>query len=229
MLLKLKSILRSRTGSSMLAVLAAMLLLMAMGGSALVAGSTAVGQVGSQRSHRQLELIMDSVNSSLLYMLQADDPTGKLLGKQLVQAIYRNAAQGDLIAPLPSTLDLEVTETGGADALPSGLDVDIVIYITPDVRITPYTREVTRAVLDPLGNITGYEVLVPRRPQRALVDALMEAVVTVKLDGRELICASTYRLADALLEDDGSNPDAMDFRTEDAHGSWELIKLERLG
>lgn len=203
--------LRDRTGSSMLLVLAVTLLLLAVGGSALVAGSTAMGQVAAQRDFKQLELYTYSINDTILSALTNKDTDS--LGKKLAMQFYQNAAKGDTVAALPTSLTLDIT----GYTLPAGLVDSITLYCTPDVRITPALPEI---------DVPGF-VKTPRQPRTALVDATVEIVTVLKLNGRTVTSAATYRLSDAKLVDNGVSEDIMDFATEaDSLGRWEMTKYE---
>lgn len=228
-----KSILCDRTGASMLLVMAVMALLIAVGGSALAAASTAVGQVASKREAQQLTLYTESINQTFLYSLQADDPDTKLLGKQLIHALYQNKLLGDR-APLPTGFAVEVT----GYTLPPDVSAKMTVYFTPDVGITPYSKAINTVELDPDGNPTGGQIeLIPRQPQSALVDATMEVVTVVEGKGIRVTSAATYRLSGAYLEDNGQTATIMDF-TKDPYdgnspndasrGRWEMIAYEKL-
>lgn len=217
--------LRDRTGSSMLLVLAVMLLLLSVGGSALAAGSTAIGQVTAQRDYKQLELYTYSINDSLLSALQKEDRAS--LGAELAMQFYQNA-DNSATAPLPTKLTLDIT----GHTLPSNLVREITLYCFPDVRISPAVPEIKIPNLDAAGNITGYEEIA-RQPRTALVDATLQVVTSLQLGERTITTAATYRLSDAALVDTGTES-SMEFApvvgTAGKYhlGRWEMIKYEML-
>ena len=127
---------KDNNGASLIFVLAAMMLLFAVGTSVLVAASNTVGYLKQQKEHSQVMILDESVHKSIMYSLQADpfDPSDeeKLLPRlswQLVMALYE-AKDDAFSADGLGVISLEaVIDTDGAPLDLMDADTDRDIYV----------------------------------------------------------------------------------------------------
>ena len=158
MLKKIKTILNSNSGVSLIFVLAAMMLLMAVGTSALVAAGANAGNLQQQKEYSQIMILDESVHRNIMYSLQHDPSDITLLSRQLAQAIYRANNPGLTEYYNPDGLEdmrLDV-EFSNELAPANGNTIIENIYLTfprQDVNIEPpvSTVEATMLVIVDIG------------------------------------------------------------------------------
>jgi hypothetical protein len=145
---KTLSILRDKTGGSLLFILGMMLLLMAIGVSALVAAGASAGAALNQNSFSQLNLHADSVIKTVMYGIQENDADEgsrvdsaepvieqpQTLGGQLVRAMYLNE---DIDASLPAALNTALLDGAIPVVLPITTE-PIVVEFDFDVITTDF-------------------------------------------------------------------------------------------
>ena len=76
---RLIRILKNKTGASLVFVVGVMLLLLAVGVSALTAASSNAGFAQRQRQFNQVRILADSVHQNILFSLQSDPSDEGLL------------------------------------------------------------------------------------------------------------------------------------------------------
>lgn len=209
----MKKILRDKSGVSLIFVLAAMLLLMAIGVSAITAAGLNMGAGIAQRDRNQLDLYASSMERTVKASLEKKEPDGtsipnvQTLTGRIIRAAYEN---GSGLYDLTGANALELT----ASSPDGGAKYKIVISGNFKVHIIPpveYTEWIESTVVDEEGNsvLVYEEKTTGRSPQTATIDGKITAVQTTEystLGGRDLsvTTATSYQFGGALIEEDFS-------------------------
>jgi len=206
---------QNSSGASILYVLAAMLLLMAISASVLTAASTNLGSGMDKKTSNQLYLYADNMQKSVMYSLQMGSndedrditsPTGspETLGGQILGAV---AVAADPQVPieweLKPTLD-------GSDLS----NITVSVKVTPTVVTTPEVAAQSE-VKDADGNIITPAV--EYQPKTTVISGSAVVTVTVTLNEKSVITVAVYDFADGLLKDS----------VIDNAGKWRLISHEK--
>lgn len=237
-------ILKEKTGSSIIFVLGIMLLLMAIGASALVAASANAGFVLKQSEYSRIAILDDAVHKNILYSLQHNPQDETLLSWPLVMAAYK-ANDPDLAGSYQATgladIPLSVSIDHGVDLGSGNIKVESITLSLPEqnVIITPPVPAVYTEVYDEEGNLAERILDTPREPKTATVNAAMTVTVEINAKGKTITSRALYEYTGGKLADD---PDAqgvthtrvesdavfeMTF-TSDGYGKWRLIKHENV-
>jgi len=220
--INLLNIIKNKSGASLAFVLAVMLLLMAVGISALAAAGATAGK--NRQVLNQLNMYADSIQKSVMFSLQtSNDDIGRsipeTLGGQILSTIYEKAAYASPDPVESFTLNLTPELSNGTDL--SGVISSVTINIDPLINFTPYTPE-QNEVIDDEGNVIfTYE---PRRPSTAAISGKITVTVTAEYQNESIISIVTYKLFDGLFADDGTNPDNMIISNA---GIWRFISHEK--
>ncbi len=193
-------------------VLAVMFLLMAIGTSALMAASTAVGASVNQRDYDQLSLYADSVFKVFSESLNTDEKdfdNPHYLGTKLLIALYKSVDEGN---KLPTELGLSFENF----QVPSDLTVAIQLEF-PDVRvnITPGMEKI---------EAEGIEIA-PWVPKSATINSTMVVTVKAEYKDKALTTVSNYRLTDGYMEEKSETDKKMTVRNS---GNWRLVSHENI-
>jgi len=223
---KIVSVLRSRSGASLLFVLGVLMMILLVGTSVMAAATGNIGINIRQERFNAAMLLSDSINRNIKHSLNvtpADAGFEESLAYQLVWAVFDAHEENAPLGEIELGVDIPGVDMG---------DVAVTLeFPFIDVRIT-----------DPVGDIP--ELGIARVPRTARISARM--VVTVEIE--TVIGLSTDRLittqaifeyrggvlsdyadhADALSADPMTDPTLgyeMDFH-ESEYGSWELLSFE---
>lgn len=238
------SILKDKTGASMMFILGIMLFLMAIGVSALAAASANNGFALKQRENSQIRILNDAVHKNILYSLQHDPQDKTLLSSQLVLAIYK-ANDDELAASYDpaglTDIPLSVSLDSGVDLAGGTIKVQSITLSFPEqnVIIMPPVPAVYTDLYDDEGEFIERTCDAPREPKTATVNATMIVTVEINVKGKTITSRAVYEYTGGKLADD---PDAggavhaevdddsvfeMTF-TSDGYGKWRLIKYENV-
>jgi len=246
---KIIKILQDKTGATMMFVLGIMLLLMAIGVSALVAASANTGFMLNQREYNQILILDDAVHKNIMYSLQYDTSSDDYLSKQLVMKIYAaRAPDPPESTPLVSFPDmsLDISFSNGLEAESNHIQVKSVTLSFPEklvemINITdPIPAVFTPAEYDDEGNLISEKTLdQPREPKMATVNATVNVTVEISTNGKIITSRAIYKYTGGVLSDDPDGVHAED-KTDEAFpmvlvpdadgkcGEWRLIKHEKV-
>lgn len=219
---KIVTIMKSKSGISLVFVLAVTLLLLAIGASTLVAATTAAGSSQSQVAYRQMELYTDSLVKTLTYQLKlkpTDHFERTLSGKLLLAMYQHKKSRGK------GTLTQELTAT-----LNSGSSVNTNITASDfKLKFDPLDVEITPAV-DGEEAVTGTNtdgssvVILPgteRQPETTTVNATVKVTINLRNGESEMSSVATYEYTDGYLVD-GKIESVLGL------GNWRLADYERV-
>jgi len=230
-------ILRNNSGASFVYVMGVMLLLYAIGISALTAASANAGFTQNQRAHTQAILLSDSVQKNILYSLQRDpaDETD-FLSAQLARAIcdardkdspYYNQNGTGL-----EDITLDITFENGVNLYAGDARVEDVTLSFPRSDVT--IEKPRGAEFDSWTDEYGYhESFTPRVPKHVYADASMIVTVKIMVNGKPMTSRAHYKYMGGELYDDidGSHSTVTGDQFFDLifvdYGKWELIKYEK--
>lgn len=224
---KLRRCLHSKSGASLIFVLAIMMLLMAISLSALTAASAGVGIGVGKQSENQRELYSDSIQKTLMYSLQKGESLGidsndaTTLGGQLMDVLYdkANAAlgAGDTLGPFQLVLEnLKLDNETIADAC------HLTILVEPRVSIRETYTE-SYPIFDADGNEIGSDTV--RYPQEATLAASVTLRADLSLRGKAVISAVQYEYSKGFLQDDLSDATHMLIKNL---GEWRFVSYDKL-
>lgn len=219
---KVVTIMKSKSGISLVFVLAVTLLLLAIGASTLVAASTAAGSSQSQVAYRQMELYTDSLVKTLTYQLKlkpSDDFERTLSGKLLL-TMYQHEKSG---GKDPLTQQLTATLNSESPVNTNITVSDFKLKFEPlDVEITPAV-EGEDAVTGT--NTDGSSVVIlpgtERQPEIARVNATVKVTICLRNGENKMSSVATYEYTDGYLED-GKIESVLGL------GNWRLAGYERV-
>gem|GEM_PF-2468466 len=237
---RIKRILKSNSGESIIFVLGVMLILLFIGGSVLVAASAAAGSGASRQVRAQLELYADSIQRVIKHSLVNDsagdvgediyDPSFNIhtsLSGQLMRYVYEQA----------SNTSLSATETSiqfvnfGEDELSEGYTATITgIIINPSVVITEGKYE-GEPIYYYDGNVLKASDTSLYVPRSATISTQIKFVVEVTRGNSTVTSVATYNYSGGFLKnpEDTTNLgqyDANILKIETA-GEWTLISYEK--
>jgi hypothetical protein len=226
---KLISKLKSKSGVSLIFVLAVTSLLMAIGVSALLAGAANASFVQKQREHNQLKLLERAIHNNILYSLQHG------FGKDLIREIYEISGLRDVPTPLMATATSNM-EIDGDTPIPLVFELQMEIANNPidaddKIRIFlsvpfQYINEnvvLVREAIDAMW-ING-EVIEPRVPKKVTVDIQISVIVSIERDRKLTDSEDIFTASEAIYEYTGGIiNDDVDYES----GTWRLVKLENI-
>ena len=210
---RIQNILSHKKGSTIMYVLAVMLLLLAVGVSVLTAAAANVGFTGRQRDHTQATILADSIHQTIMYELQSN--TGKL-SDQLVLSLYEAYIY-------PSTQDPPSSDYGKLSDIElnvSGLEELNSKYTILPIKLSFPEQNVI--IHDAIPEMPG---LIDGEPASGLISCTMIVEVTVSITSRlgvsQLNTAGYYRLIKAELTGDSVTDMSIN-----QNGIWELERYE---
>jgi len=229
---KFTRVLNGKSGSTLLYVIAAMLFLLVLGTSVLVAAYANMGFNRRQRDHARALVLADSVQRTIMYSLQDNDGMDEdYLAAQIVLALVNS--HDDPIDPkdLP---DVEISTDLSDDlTLPMNqMEIDSITLSFPSQEVVIWPAQLAIEDLDDPGEIDRERV-----PKTAHVSATMIVTVTISIDGDPIFSSRThYQYSLGKLTDDPYNafvnetvapPIDHELVIYDA-GKWRLLKHENV-
>lgn len=208
---KLMQILKDESGASMIFTLCIMLLLMAIGVSALAASSANAGAGINQQTYNQLTMYAESAQKSIMYSLQiskdptygdvgkrVDDDTSNIspldtLGGQLIRALYINE-NNDL---LPSVLDVDLEVKLDGDAVPIEVSIDFIDYAVDIIQFEAYDAGFPDIPATP--DIDEYVPPTYAQPKSASIKAEVVFTIIARQNGKAVTYTMTYQLSGVEL------------------------------
>ena len=235
-------VLRETSGVSLLFVLAAMMLLMVVGASAITAAGMSAGAGFARRDGNQLRLWVGGMERTVKAAL-TEDPTGesvtgpRTLGGWILREAYlrgggRHMVHSTFMPEVPD--EWEVTYS-------IGISADMRMQIFPPILRTVWEEEQgagSEGPENPEGgqSVQGFvEVAAGRSPQRAMIDGLVTVTQTTAYTapGGNCLCmttSTTYQYCGGVIEESDFNemdPDVHDENMRVAEpGAWKVIKHE---
>ena len=235
-------VLKSKSGASLMFVLAVMMLLMAISISVLTAAGASAGIYLKQKEHSQIIVLDESIQKNIMYSLQSNPSDAALLSRQLVMAIYEandpELAFGGVAFGLSSkTLGLSLGN--GVDITSGSVKVDSITLAFPEqnVVLMPPVPAIYEDVFDVDGNKIDRVVVIGRDPKTASISATMTVTVKISANGKTMTTRTSYEYHGGFLSDDvngihsleeDDSTFAMSF-TADGYGEWRLLKHEIIG
>ena len=241
---RIKRILKSKSGESIIFVLGVMLILLFIGGSVLVAASAAAGSGASRQVRAQLELYADSIQRVIKHSLDncGDDleanfladftsyTAPQTLGGQLLRYMHRQASETSLVATKSSITDVQFPSTAlseGYSATITSIELDWSVLLVDGI----YAAEPSYEYSNVGGTWTLIPVVTPDTPHSAKIDARVTITVEVAHVNRTVTSVATYNYSGGFLKnpEDTTNPgqyDASILKIETA-GDWTLISYEK--
>ncbi len=232
---KALAVLHNNSGASLMFVLAVMLLLMAIGTSALVAASAAAGSGLAKEGYNQQKLYADSIQQTIKYSLQiGNDPNpakgdkDKLVGStitmggKLLGQLY--PIKGTALPSGVRTFSFTPTLTGVDFSTVGGCVVEI--KITPDNCTKVVEVAATGETKDADGNVITPAV--PWQPESVIINGT--ATVTVEVENphdssKKLKSVVTYFMSGAYLEQQAEG--STDMKIRDG-GEWRFVSHEKI-
>ncbi len=207
--------LKSKSGASLIFVLAAMMLLLAIGGSAMTAASVSHGTVLEKRALNQLNLLADSVQRTVGSLLTGTitpaevNDSGTLVGMivdEIQKAIDTRLTDGSLnpgrgVTVTVPSLTFSMGATLSIPGLPENLGsnpVNLIIDVNCNsASYTPYKgEEWTRVSNSDSGTLVFEDTLYNPEIKQSIVISGCEVTVryTAQHNGDSLVTAATYQL-----------------------------------
>jgi len=229
---KIATILKSKSGVSLMFVLGSMTLLLIIGASVVAAATTNYGSNIRQNQYNRAVVLCNSIHRNIMYSLQIPPTiqTAPLTPPSQNPAFTNSLASQLVLAMLYNHADpkeeFELELTGAAGVAINSRNPNYTITLmfpSQDVRIT-----------DPIDAMP--ELGPPfdeRTPRRATVSAVMIVSVVVEVGStgvartneRVITTHATYSYNGGELTDEMSPNTTMAF-TEEGYGKWELINYE---
>ena len=223
----------NEAGSSLMYVLAAMLLLLIIGVSILTAASANVGFNTRQRNHARGILLADSVQRNILYGLQQNKEAEESLANQLLYTLF--AASEDF--GQVSEILLEMYLSGELE-LAEGIYVESIMLSFPEQQVQ-IQESIPAILMEPQPGATEVEMMedIPREPKTATVDAHMMVTVRINIKGNQMISRAYYEYSGGMLSDDPEGkfvnyiegePDGPGEMVITEVGEWRMIRHEKV-
>jgi hypothetical protein len=242
------SILKDKSGASLMFVLGIMLFLMAIGVSALVAASANAGFALRQKEYSQIRILDESIHNNIMYSLQHAPGNEDFLSYQLVMALFEARDSGSNLEDIELTISIgghDLRDENGGSIKVERVTLSFPeqsVVIRPSTPAIPPIPEMPEEV-DPGTGLpipgTGSPGIpgVPRTPMTATVNARMAVTVELSARGRHVTSRSIYEYTGGRLSDDPSGvyiweepPDSHPMGFESGgHGRWEMISYENVG
>jgi len=217
---KVLSILKDKSGASLMFVLGIMLLLLAIGGSVLVAASTNVGANVRQEKYNAAVILTDSIHRSIKYSLEevpesTDYPDSNFessLAYQIARGIYDSfeSPQGSI------ELNADILEIDMSNI--KGITLE---FSYQDIRFA-----------GPVDAVPETDPPTPRIPRTATINAQMDVRVVVEVESaslrdapRYITSIASYELRDCVLSDTNVNGDVGEMEFSN-FGKWVLMSYE---
>lgn len=212
---RIRNFINDKSGASLVFVLSIMLLLIAIGTSALVAASASAGTKINQTIYNQLNIYADSLQKNLMYSLQMDlnDPEYlNSLGAKFILALYNAKDEADNKSEVLNELKFSLNIVIDYDTLDDERKKSIKIT-TSQIKLTfkPIDVFITKAVGSPANE-----------PKKATVNAIMTATVTIESQEKKLNSLATYKLTDGYLEEQSTG------MVIKQAGEWRLMRHEKI-
>jgi hypothetical protein len=222
---------RGGRGVSMLFVLAAMLLLMAIGVSALTAAGASWGARLNKQAENQLNLYINSMELTVRDLLNQDSMKNHIL-------LMTNGNDGDVNIDIT----LEIANLAGQNW--PGLTFPVLNDFTgdpqPPITISGVLRGIVQQpceafipevpavppTLDDDGNPipgTGAPAIpaIPHKPRRVAYNGNLEVKITAEFGGMIVISVTTYQYTGGILEEEDNTP------PHGGGGTWDPMTVIR--
>lgn len=241
---RLRRVLTARSGASLMFVLAAMLLLLSLGVSAIAAAAANAGSNVNTRIMSQMDIHADSLNQAVLQSLRASGAEAGLfvgesaafqsLGGQILDVLnYPDSESAETQQRLINLLQAS-TET----ELSSGVFSTISLSLDMFVNVSPKTCRVDK-VSHWLYDIDGNPVMevidvypVAWLPKSAHINGTATLTFTVTVGGKSAVHVTTFRLQGADLQEPDVTPE--DYKKDPTArlqitnaGTWEVESYEK--
>jgi hypothetical protein len=236
---KVGFILKNENGSSIMYVLAVMLLLLIIGVSVLTASSANAGYSAKQRDHTRGVILAESVQRNVMYSLQVNSNEEDSFSNQLLMALYSahdTEAEGFELSPNGLGEIILKMEFSEGLKLPENIQVESVVLSFPDQDVM--ILEALDAIV--MGGIGGDDLgleNIERVPRTAHVSANMAVTVTINVKGSQMVSRALYEFTGGELSDDPEGeyslfteeglPGPLEMTIIDP-GEWRLIRHEKV-
>jgi hypothetical protein len=229
-------VLKDKSGASLLFVLGVMMLLMAIGISAMHAASANVGFNLRQREYSQVMILGESVHRNIRYSLEhGSGSTDNRLSYQVARAIYR--ANDSYYSTEYSTNGLDKIELEiaiGSGVIPDVHDNDNLVWVDSITLSFPHQNVIVKPAIPMIPAVTevidGNPVVIspeiPRVPKSATVNARMVVDVVIGTRNRTVTSRAVYDYTGGILSE-VSYAGAMQFVTN-GYGKWSLVSHENV-
>lgn len=228
----IRKVLKNKSGASLIIVLGIMLLLMAVGVSALVAASADTGFVLKQKEYNRVMIFDSSIHQNILYSLQGGED--EFLSTQLVRAIYKANDSGEgKLGDIEMDVSVGGTDLTGDDIGKIRLEGITLSFPDQEVSIRQPIPAIYSTTYDDEGEPAGKVCVAYREPKVASVNASMIITVIIKANDRFITSRAFYSYTNGELSDDpdGEHQEVATTEVFDMiftdYGKWELIKYEK--
>ena len=224
---KLFDIFKNESGSSILYVLAVMLMLVIIGTSVLTAAVANVGFSTRQREHTRGVMLADAIHRNLLYSLQhaSIEAEEEYLGTQIpnaVMALYMGSAdQQNPETLLPLHLELTLEDLASNE---------IVDINNKYVKINDITLSL------PVQQVDFYEPLLSFDDNESPVAAAhiyleMQVDVSIAIYGSTMETVAVYQFYGTYYDENATAEDGFNMilqESDDAAWEWRLVRYEKI-
>jgi len=247
-------ILKCKSGASLLFVLGIMMLLLALGTSAIAAATANIGYNLRQREQNNIRVLTNSVHRSILHSLNVDladpplatdDERENTLAYQILHMIIyaNNREEGDAVRGGIEELTLDVTLNGFPiyEGTVELAEV-IVTFSEQNFSISTWARPYIPAIPVLVGDdVVDTIPAVQRVPKTVTVNAELVVTVVVRAGGaglgveRYVSTRAVFEYWGGILSDDPGGiylntadqnlPDEMDLQIQE-FGTWSMISYE---
>jgi hypothetical protein len=250
--------LKDNSGFSLIFVLGVMALLMTIGASVLAAASANTGFVITQKQRGRSAALDNAVHKNIMYSLQHDpEDEDSFLSAQLVRALYKARNDYDkgvygatgrvglisLMVELDNDIDL-VDGDVNVNPIMLSFPMQSVMIVQPKPAIYEDIYDIDE---DGHDIVIGRELIRPREPKTAAVNATLTVTVEVDADGSITTSRAVYEFLGGGLSDDPAGlhgacdvelgicnvigADCISSELEmsiTSHGRWRLVKHETI-
>lgn len=233
--LRLKEILKSNKGASLILVLCVTALLLGISGSLLFAASSASGSNSSKTQYDQIIVFNDSLMRTVTYNICGKenislDKTLNTLGGNIFYEVgnHYNRGYNNNPSKIPDYPDgdLDVSSLP-TDMMPKNLTIEYLKMSVTELHanVTPY-KPAEPAVTDESGKVISPGS--PREPQK-VDDISFSLKITLKTSYKQqvLTTVATYKFTGGRLVDKGSDGDHKNSFEIVNSGKWRMLSYER--
>lgn len=233
--IRLRRVLSSRAGASLLFVLAVMMLLTSIAASVFVAASAGAGVANNQIIRGQMELYADSMQKSMMYSLQNKKETGeiqstKTLAGQLMRTLY-NKAWAQMNVDGIDFIDYKEKFTLAFDVPQlSGFTNNMSCYtISIDVEPRVQLKREYIEEVDYFDSVKEEWVKIKTfYPREANLAANIFVQVEVNYKGKSLLSVASYKYKNGILLSDGSVDQPTPTKVEiNQWGDWRFVSHDK--
>ena len=248
---RIKRVIGSKSGASLVFVLGIMLFLMAIGVSTMAAAAANSGYVFRQSDYSRVRILDESIHDNIMFSLQHEPESPTQLGYQIAQFIFEEFEKFQDDPPLdpdperlydilPIELDLSITDIEIEDNQPvSSLSITLSFPFLFDENLI-----VVNEAIEPVYDDDD-DIIDPGVPNKtATMSAIMVVTVEIRLrvgfaGERTVTSRAVYNFKDGRLSDENSNGngeengngddignDPMPGEMKVVTGGWELVRYE---